>query len=99
MTKTNTNPLLNISLIVLFAAVLFFSYFCISQIGLEAKYKKDFSDLRQKISDLSRENQSLSASQAYANSLEKISSIAQLSGFEKTNKIHYLKISEQQARK
>jgi cell division protein FtsL len=98
MTKTSIRPIFNIFLITIFAAVLLCSYFCIYQIGMEAKNNKDFSDLRQKLNDLSKENQSLSASQAYANSLEKISGIAELSGFEKADKIHYVRVSEQQAR-
>lgn len=79
---------------ILLIIILFFFY--IYQVNAEVSERYLVQDYNKKIKELSRENGDLEIQAARLNSLDKIAELVKPFNFEKTKKIHYIKVLETQ---
>lgn len=79
---------------VLLIITLFFLY--IYQVNVEVSERYLIQNYNKKIKEISRENQNLEIQEAQTNSLDKIAELIKPLNFEKTNKIHYIKVLDTQ---
>ena len=80
------------NLIIIFVLLTFY----ILQINAEVSQQYQVQQYEKKISEISKENQELEIKLTQANSLEQITGFLGVSGFEKVDKIHYIKILDGQ---
>jgi len=93
--KFRLNLILKIFWILNFISILAFLVFYIFQVNALVSETYLIQSYEKKLTDLSRENETLTIISAQVNSLDNIENKILEFGFEKVGKIHYIKISEE----
>lgn len=96
--KIKTFPYINLRLFWLFAILLvaLFLGLYIYQVNAEISEKYSIKEYKEKISEISKENKILEINSAQVSSLANITNSLAGLNFEKTDKIHYIKIIDAQ---
>lgn len=91
-------PKLNIKLFCLFGLLVLFLllFFYVYQISSETAEKYSIGSYQKKIAETSKENKLLEIDSARLNSLDNIAKVVAGLDFEKTDKIHYIQITDAQ---
>ncbi len=98
LVNQTTFPRINLRVFWLLSILLTITFlvFYIFQVNAEASERYSIQEYQKRIAEISKENQSLEISSAQINSLDNLTILLKELNFEKTDKIHYIRVLDTQ---